>query len=62
VLGAVFFALALGLDVAYALAGGVVSSGLRRRPGRVRWQRVVVGGVYLGLGAYAALSGGNRHR
>jgi threonine/homoserine/homoserine lactone efflux protein len=59
-LGAVFFALALTLDVAYALAGGVVSTWLRRRPDLLRWQRHAVGAIYLGLGAYAALSGGHR--
>jgi threonine/homoserine/homoserine lactone efflux protein len=58
VLGVVFLVLALTLDVAYALAGGALSTWLRRRPGARRWQRPVVGGVYLGLGAYAALSGG----
>ena len=57
-LGAVFFGLALSLDVAYALAGGALSTWLRRRPGARRWQRLVVGGVYLSLGAWAALAGG----
>ena len=57
VLGGVFFVLALTLDVAYALGGGALRTWLGRRPGARRWQRLVVGGVYLGLGAYAALAG-----
>jgi threonine/homoserine/homoserine lactone efflux protein len=55
VLGAVFFVLALGLDTAYALAGGAVGRWLRRSAGHSSWQRYAVGGSYLGLGA--ALSG-----
>jgi threonine/homoserine/homoserine lactone efflux protein len=57
VLGAVFFVLALVLDTAYALAGGAVGGWSRRPRGHSSWQRYAVGGTYLSLGAYAALSG-----
>jgi threonine/homoserine/homoserine lactone efflux protein len=57
VLGAVFFVLALALDTAYALAGGAVGGWSRRPRGHSSWQRYAVGGTYLSLGAYAALSG-----
>jgi threonine/homoserine/homoserine lactone efflux protein len=60
VLGLVFVAIAFSLDLAYAFAGGAVSSWLRRRPARLKWQRYGAGGVYLGLGAFAALSGDGR--
>ncbi len=56
ILGALFFVLALTLDVAYAFAGEAVSTWLHRRPAFLRRQGLVIGGVYLGLGAYAALS------
>jgi threonine/homoserine/homoserine lactone efflux protein len=60
VLGLVFFAIAFTLDLGYAFAGGAVSAWLRRRPARLKWQRYGAGSVYLGLGAYAALSGDGR--
>jgi len=60
VLGLVFFGIAFTLDMMYALAGGALSTWLRRRPRRLRWQRFGAGSVYLGLGAYAALSGDGR--
>ena len=60
VLGLVFFVIAFTLDLAYAFAGGAISGWLRRRPSRLRWQRIGAGSVYLGLGAYAALSGDGR--
>ncbi|WP_405613921.1 LysE family translocator [Streptomyces sp. NBC_01511] len=55
VLGSVFFAIALALDVIYALAGGAVSAWLRRRPRVLDRQHYAIGGVYLVLGAVAAL-------
>lgn len=54
-LGAVFFAVALGLDISYALAGGAAGSWLRRRGNQLTWLRWPVGAVYLGLAGYAAL-------
>lgn len=53
VLGAVFFAIALALDVAYALGGGAASRWLRRSATALRFQRFVIGGVYISLAAYA---------
>lgn len=60
VLGLVFFAIAFTLDLGYAFAGGAISTWLRRRPARITWQRYGAGSVYLGLGAFAALSGDGR--
>lgn len=55
-LGAVFFAIALAMDLVYAVAGGAVSNAMRRRPSSVSRQHLVVGGIYLSLGAYAAFA------
>ncbi len=51
VLGAVFFALALTLDLCYAFA----ASALRHRVTGFRHQRYLVAAVYLGLAGYAVL-------
>jgi threonine/homoserine/homoserine lactone efflux protein len=59
-LGAVIFVLALGTDLVYALAASALGARLRRRAGFGRVQRRVTGGVYVALGAAAALSGGRR--
>lgn len=53
-LGVVFFGIALTVDVLYAIVAGALSGWLRRRPAYLRRQRLVVGGVYLGLGVSAA--------
>ena len=58
VLGMVFFAVALVLDLGWAMLAGTLAGLLRRRPGFLRRQRFVTGPVYLGLGAYAAVAGG----
>jgi len=50
VLGALFFLIALVLDLLYVLVAGVLSDVLR--PGRAR--RCVTGGIYLALAAFAA--------
>jgi threonine/homoserine/homoserine lactone efflux protein len=61
VLGAVIFVLALASDLVYALAASALGERLRRRgAGFGRVQRRVTGGVYVALGAVAALSGGRR--
>jgi threonine/homoserine/homoserine lactone efflux protein len=60
VLGAVIFVLALAADLVYALAASALGTRLRRRAGFGRVQRRVTGGVYVALGAVAALSGGRR--
>lgn len=58
VLGLVFFVVALALDLGWALLAGVLAGWLRRHPAVLRRRRFVVGPVYLGLGAYAAVAGG----
>jgi threonine/homoserine/homoserine lactone efflux protein len=57
VLGATFVALAMITDSAYALLAGTVGRWLWRHPRFVRGERYVSGALYLGLGAFAALSG-----
>ncbi len=62
VLGAIFFVIALLIDLAYALGAGALGSWLRRRPAFLRRQHYVTGSVYLLLGAAAALAGDGRAR
>ena len=62
VLGAVFLVVAFVLDLGWALLAGALAGWLRRRPGFLRRQRFVTGPVYLGLGAYAAVAGGEPRR
>jgi threonine/homoserine/homoserine lactone efflux protein len=56
VLGAMLFPLALASDLIYAVAAGALSNRLRGRAAFTRF----TGGVYLALGAVAALAGGRR--
>ncbi len=53
--GVVFLALALSLDICYALAGGAAGAWLQRRGSSISWLGWPVSAVYLGLAAYAAL-------
>ncbi len=62
VLGAIFFVIALAIDLAYALGAGALGSWLRRRPEFLRRQHYATGGVYLLLAAAAALAGDGRIR
>jgi threonine/homoserine/homoserine lactone efflux protein len=62
VLGAVMFVIALAADLLYALGADALGARLRRRPGAARRQGRLTGGIYLALGAVAALSGGHRGR
>lgn len=57
VLGFVVFLIALTSDLIYALAAGALGAWLRRRPAFQRGRRYLTAGVYIGLGAVAALSG-----
>ncbi|UUU39010.1 LysE family translocator [Streptomyces sp. NBC_00162] len=57
-LGAVFLVLGVLLDLGYACAGGAVSRWLRRSPRALARQHLAVAGVYLVLGAVAALPPG----
>jgi threonine/homoserine/homoserine lactone efflux protein len=61
-LGLVFFSLALTMDLAYALAAGALGAWLRGKGGIMRRQRYLAGGVYLVLGAAAALADGGPRR
>jgi len=59
-LGGLFVALAMLSDGTYAVLAGTMGERLRHSgPGR-RWLRYVSGGVYLALGAAAAVAGGPR--
>lgn len=62
VLGVVFFAIALVLDMLYALAAGTIGERLGRRRGAMRIGRRATGVVYVALGAVAALSPGASRR
>ena len=59
-LGLVLIAIGLTSNIAYALAADALGAWLRRRPGFARGQRYVTGGIYLTLGAVAALTGDRR--
>ena len=60
-LGGVFILLGLISDTTYALVGSAAGEWLRRRLLHSKRQRYVTGGVYITLGATAALSGSARH-
>lgn len=62
VLGVVFFFLGLCVDLLYAASSGALGTWLRRRPAFLRRQRYFTGGVYLALGAVAAVGGAERRR
>jgi threonine/homoserine/homoserine lactone efflux protein len=62
VLGLVFLLIAFVLDLGWALAAGSVGGWLRARPGFARRQRFLTGGVYVALGAVAALTGAGHRR
>lgn len=54
--GVVFFALALTLDLCYALAGAALRHRLTSKPAYVAAQRYAVATVYCGLAGYAVLA------
>ncbi len=56
-LGAIFIAVAVLTDCAYALLAGGIGAWLRRHPAFGRGERHVSGIVYIGLGLLAALAG-----
>ena len=56
VLGAVFFAVALVMDLLYVVAAGALGRRLRGKGGAGRRQRHVTAGIYLALGAFAGLA------
>jgi threonine/homoserine/homoserine lactone efflux protein len=57
VLGMLFVVLGTAVDIAYALLAGAAGGWLRRRSAVARVQRYVTGGVYVGLGVFAAVAG-----
>lgn len=62
VLGAVFIAVGLAVDIAYVLGAGALRSWLIVRPIVLRRQRQLAGGIYIALGIGAALSGANQQK
>lgn len=56
-LGSVFFAIALAIDLVYAVAAGAVGRWLERRPSLLRRQERIAGVIYLGLAALAISQG-----
>ena len=56
-LGAVFFAIALTVDLVYAIGSGVLGRWLARRPALSRQQQRIAGGVHLALAGLALLQG-----
>jgi threonine/homoserine/homoserine lactone efflux protein len=60
VLGAIFVALGLLSDCAYAVGSGRVRAWLLKRPRRLAHQQRATGVLYLGLGVWAAVSGADR--
>jgi threonine/homoserine/homoserine lactone efflux protein len=59
-LGAIFVAIAVVSDSAWGLAAGSAAAWLRERPMAIRAERWITGGVFLGLGAFTALSSVSR--
>jgi threonine/homoserine/homoserine lactone efflux protein len=59
VLGAVFFAVALVMDLLYVVAAGALGRWMRSKGGAARRQRHVTAGIYFALGAFAGLVGGH---
>lgn len=59
-LGAIFVAMGIVSDGAYALLAGGVGEWLRRRPAVLGLQRYLVGGLFVGLGLSAAFAGSGK--
>jgi threonine/homoserine/homoserine lactone efflux protein len=57
VLGSIFIVLGLASDGTYALVSSLIGSRLRTSKSFARRERLLSGGIYLGLGVTAALSG-----
>lgn len=60
ILGMTFLLMALVTDGAYALLSGTAGNWLKASVWYLRFQRYLAGGVYVGLGVLAAVSGSNR--
>jgi threonine/homoserine/homoserine lactone efflux protein len=61
-LGLIFVAIATVMDMGWAFAAGGLGAWLRSRPSFARRQRFLTGGIYVALGAAAALTGSGRRR
>lgn len=59
-LGGLFVLIALVSDSVWGLAAGSAAGWLRRRPRAIAAERWVTGGIFMGLGAFTALSGAHR--
>ncbi|MCC6803996.1 MAG: LysE family translocator [Anaerolineae bacterium] len=59
-LGLMFVSIALISDSCYALLAGTAGGWLKRSVWYLRFQRYFAGTIYVGLGIYAALSGGSK--
>jgi threonine/homoserine/homoserine lactone efflux protein len=59
-LGLMFVSIALISDSCYALLAGTAGRWLKNSVWYLRFQRYFAGTIYVGLGIYAAVSGGNR--
>jgi len=62
VLGILFVLIGLASDLVYAAGSGRVGNWMRRRPRAARRQGQLTGVLYLGLGAWAALSGADARK
>jgi threonine/homoserine/homoserine lactone efflux protein len=62
VLGLIFVAIASICDLGWAMAAGTLGRWLRERPRFAQRQHYLMGGVYLALGAVAALTGSGHRR
>jgi threonine/homoserine/homoserine lactone efflux protein len=59
VLGAVFFVIALAMDLLYVVAAGALGRRLRADGAVARRERHITGGIYIALGSLAAFAGGH---
>ena len=59
-LGLLFTLMGLTSDGLYALVAGTAGRWVKRQGRYLRWERYVTGGVFIGLGVTAALTGGGR--
>lgn len=57
ILGSLFVAIAAATDSAYAVAAGAVAPALARARGSWALGRWLSGGIFIGLGVFAAISG-----
>jgi threonine/homoserine/homoserine lactone efflux protein len=61
-LGLLFTLMGLTSDGLYALVAGTAGRWVKRQGRYLRWERYITGGVFIGLGVTAALTGGGRRQ